>query len=123
MRMLERRAIIARRLVRTSRAGIASSPAYPVTTWTGGMEEDSESSGQWSVASDRCSGFWPSFLTAGFDYQDHSWVEDGYVAIVALESCDRGLVGGGDRVEGFAVLHGVVEDGALAGGVFVGGVR
>src|ERR1700678_1164671 len=59
-------------------------------------------------------------LAAGFDDQDHSGVEDGYVAIVALERRDRRVVGGGDRVEGFAVLHGVAEDGGLAGGVFVG---
>jgi len=39
--VLERRAIIARRFVQVARAKVRIQPDYPVTTRSGGMEEES----------------------------------------------------------------------------------
>jgi|HubBroStandDraft_5_1064220.scaffolds.fasta_scaffold119231_1 hypothetical protein len=57
-------------------------------------------------------------LAAGLDNQDHARAEDGDVAIVALQGCDRGFVGGGDGVQSFATLYRVAEHSGLAGSVF-----
>src|SRR5438552_18301511 len=54
--------------------------------------------------------FLRSTVSAGLDYQDHAWAEDGYVAVVALEGGDGGSVGVGYGVESLAVLHFVVND-------------
>jgi len=59
-------------------------------------------------------------LPAGFDDQDHAGVEHGHVAVVALESGDGGLVGGGDRIESFAAFHCVAENAGLTGTILNG---
>ncbi len=89
-------------------------PVYPVTTRGSGREEDSKETrtknDPEAVARWLCSG-----LAAGFDDQNHAGVEHGYVAVVALEGGDGGLVGGGNRVESFAAFHGVAKNSGLSG--------
>ena len=48
------------------------------------------------------------------DYQDHSWAQGCYVAIVFFQGGDGRVVGAGNRVEGFALLHLVMLHGAEA---------
>ena len=90
------------------------------------MEEDSGAT-EWNLCG-RNSRYWDGGcakkLPAGLDYQDHAGMEDGDVAVAALEGGDGGLVGGGNGVESLATFHGVVQDGlsgsTFAGSIFVG---
>ena len=120
--MLERRAIIARRLLQTARARVRSQPAYPVTTRWEGMEEDSGATEGNCAKGIPDSGMEGSArrLPAGLDYQDHAGAENGDVAVAALEGRDGSLITCGDRVEGFAALYGVMDHGGLAGRGFGG---
>jgi hypothetical protein len=60
------------------------------------------------------------WLAGGLHDQDHTWAEDGDVAVVALESGHCSLVGGRDGVERLTVLDPVANNASFFGiGIFV----
>ena len=129
--MLERRAIIARRLAQAARTGITFSPHNPVITQSGGMEEDSTAAAKevepWT-GDGRCfpaeSGnrrVWEKksgenarqYLAGWFYDENHTRPQSGNVLIVAFEGGDCGFVGGGDRIQRFSGFHLVVKHAGL----------
>ena len=120
--MLERRAIIARRLRQTARAVVTSTLLIllPHERAEGKKIRSGRGRKKEVDGGSRAGCGLRDGLPARFDDQDHAGAEHGDITVVALEGGDGGLVGGGNRVESFAAFHLMAEHGGLAGSIWSG---
>src|ERR1700693_1424072 len=110
--MLERRAIIARRLMHAARTAIHSKGSLICLSVITVREQRKEELGETCWVPHSCPTFL-SWLAGGLHNQDHTRAQGSNVLIVALQGGDGGFVGCGNGIQGFARLHLVAQYASL----------